>query len=457
MCGGVIEDIGSGISDVASGVGDAVSGAVSGVSDALASIDPGPAIGQAAASIDPGPAVGEALASVDQVVNELPGGWALPAAIAATIAAPYAAPLFAEAAGAGALAGEAGALTTAEILGGAGGAFVPTAGSSFTLPAFEALGSAALESAAPSLLDAAATVASDVATPSLFSSAEIASNVSTLAEYGLAPEQISLALQAEGIPAAVANQAAGFAGAEIGAIDGVISSTFGEVIPSQSATDALSKTVMDLASSSGEFTIPATNQLTNASLVNYAPGYADAIGYVPSSTVNSIATGVGNVPGVAIGSAIPAEFGINAALPAQLVPGGGFGISSALAPQSILGSGLAAGGDIGTSYLLGANGAPAADMFGNLIKAGSGFGGFPAAATGLGLLDLLGNPFGKLLTGNLAKGLLGGGAGGRAAALQQLGQGSTYNPRGAVDYSGILGLISPQLTQKQTSRTSLLG
>ena len=117
---------------------------------------------------------------------------------------------------------------------------------------------------------------------------------------------------------------------------------------------------------------------------------------------------------------------------------------------------MAAGGEIGTSYLLGANGAPAADIFGNLIKAGSGFGGFPAAS-GLGLLDLLGNPFGKLLTGNLAKGLLGGGTGGRAAALQAMGQGGTYNPRGAVDYSGILGLISPQLAQKPASRTSLLG
>ena len=316
MCGGVIEDIGSGISDIASGVGDAVSGAVSGVSDTLASIDPGQAIGQAAASIDPGQAIGEGLASVDEAVNQLPGGWALPAAIAATIAAPYAAPAFAEALGATALGTEAaGALTTAELLGGAGGAFVPTVGSgaSFTLPAFEALGTAALESAAPSLLDAAATVASEAATPSLFSSAEIASNVTTLAEYGLSPEQISLALQSEGIPAAVANQAAGFAGAEAAAIDSVIGSTFGEIIPSQSATDALSKTVMDLAGASGEFTVPATNQLTNASLVNYAPGYADALGYVPSSTVNSIATGVGNVPGVAIGSAIPAEFGINAA------------------------------------------------------------------------------------------------------------------------------------------------
>lgn len=446
MCG-FVEDIGSSISD-----------AVSGIGDTLASIDPGQAIGEAAASIDPGQAIGEGLANVDQAVNQLPGGWALPAAVAATIAAPYAAPLFAEALGGAALAGEAGALTTAEILGGAGGAFVPTVGSgaSFTLPAFEALGTTALESAVPSLLDTAATIASETATPSLFSSAEIASNVSTLAEYGLSPEQISLALQSEGIPTAVANQAAGFAGAEASAINGAISSTFGDVIPSQGATDALSKTVMDLAASGGEVTIPTTNQLTNASLVNYSPGYADALGYVPSSTVESIATGVGNVPGVAIGSSIPAEFGFNAALPGQFAPSGGFGLSSSLAPQSILGSGLGAGGEIGTSYLLGASGAPATDMFGNLIKASSvGFGGYPAA--GLGLLDLLGNPFGKLLTGNLAKGILGGGAGGRAGALQQLAKGGTYNPRGAVDYSGILGLISPQLAQKQTSRTSLLG
>lgn len=381
MCGGVIEDIGSGISDVASGVGDAVSGAVSSVSDTLASIDPGPAIGQAAASIDPGPAIGETLAQVDEAVNDLPGGWALPAAIAATIAAPYAAPALAEAFGGAALAAEAAApLTTAEILAGAGGTFTPTAGYSFTLPAFEALGTTALEGAAPSLLSTAAEVAAETAAPSLFSSAEIASNVSALAEYGLAPEQISLALQAEGIPVAVANQAAGIASAE-------------------AATGAITQA------------LPYTEAYDAANLFQNGITNANQIGDIMAAT--------------GLDPFIASDLG---SLAAQ-------GLSEAQLGQVI-----------GASYT------PAE-------LAGTGFKSLNwAAPATLGLMDLLGSPFGKLLGGNVAKGLLGGGigSGGRALPLQA-GQSTSYNPRGAVDYSGILGLISPQLAKKQTSRTSLLG
>jgi len=65
------------------------------------------------------------------VNQNIPGGWTTVAALAAAAAAPYAL----GAMGAGS-AGTTGALTTAELLGGAGGAFVPTAGSgaSFLLP-----------------------------------------------------------------------------------------------------------------------------------------------------------------------------------------------------------------------------------------------------------------------------------------------------------------------------------
>jgi len=64
--GSFIEDIGSGISDAVSGAGDAL------------------------ASIDPGSAIGGGLAEVDKfVVREVPGGWALPAAIAAAYATGY--------------------------------------------------------------------------------------------------------------------------------------------------------------------------------------------------------------------------------------------------------------------------------------------------------------------------------------------------------------------------------
>jgi hypothetical protein len=64
-------------------------------------------VGDAFASIDPGPAIGDVGASIDQAVNELPGGWVLPAIITAAIVAPELAPFLAEE---GAAAGiEAGA------------------------------------------------------------------------------------------------------------------------------------------------------------------------------------------------------------------------------------------------------------------------------------------------------------------------------------------------------------
>ena len=90
-----------------------VSDAVSSVSDALASVDPGPAIGSG-------------LAQADEFVNrEVPGGWALPAALAAAYATGYIDPtLFASeaaateaaAAGAGSIATEAGQTAFFEAL-----------------------------------------------------------------------------------------------------------------------------------------------------------------------------------------------------------------------------------------------------------------------------------------------------------------------------------------------------
>ena len=93
---------------------------VNAISDLVSSVS------DVAASIDPGPAIGSGLAQVDQAVNDLPGGWALPAVVAATVAAPYLAPELAAA-----TAGGEGALTTGEIL--SSGGFVPTAGSSFVV------------------------------------------------------------------------------------------------------------------------------------------------------------------------------------------------------------------------------------------------------------------------------------------------------------------------------------
>lgn len=149
MCGGFVEDIGNAVSDVVSGAGDL-----------LAQVDPGQALGDVVESIgnvvepaiqgiggaveDVGRGISDVGVSVDKAVNQLPGGWALPAAVATYFAAPYAAPFLGEALGAEAAAGALGAeaaLTPAEIL--ASGGFVPVEGASFALPAFESVATAA--------------------------------------------------------------------------------------------------------------------------------------------------------------------------------------------------------------------------------------------------------------------------------------------------------------------------
>ena len=80
-------------------------------------------MGKALASIDPGPAIGRGLASVDKAVNQLPGGWALPAIAGAAIAAPYVAPYFmgTAAGGTGLTAGAAGASGLGAGAGASGG------------------------------------------------------------------------------------------------------------------------------------------------------------------------------------------------------------------------------------------------------------------------------------------------------------------------------------------------
>jgi hypothetical protein len=197
---------------------------------------------------------------------------------------------------------------------------------------------------------------------------------------------------------------------------------------------------------------PVTQATTNANLVNFTPGVSDALGYVPSSTVESIASGVGNVPGVATGTPLPLDFGFNPALPeAGSLPGTSIGMNSSLAPNSILGSGLGSGGEIGTSYLLGPSGAPATDVFGRLIKASSvGFGGYPSGMPPLTFPDLLSSLIPKIPT-VLAPGLLS--LLPKTPTSAQPTAGGSYVPKGMVDYAGILSLLAP----KTSTRTSLLG
>jgi hypothetical protein len=79
------------------GGGGFISAITDPISSALGTDGGGGGILGGLASIDPGPAIGQGLAEVDKTVNrELPGGWALPAIITAAVVAPELAPLLAE-------------------------------------------------------------------------------------------------------------------------------------------------------------------------------------------------------------------------------------------------------------------------------------------------------------------------------------------------------------------------
>jgi hypothetical protein len=82
--GGFIEDVVGGISDAVSSVGDFVGDAVSGIGDVLASVDPGPMIGDVGATVD------------DAVGDVIPGGWATVGAVATAVVAPELAPFLFE-------------------------------------------------------------------------------------------------------------------------------------------------------------------------------------------------------------------------------------------------------------------------------------------------------------------------------------------------------------------------
>jgi hypothetical protein len=79
------------------------------------------------ASVDPGPAIGDAGVAIDEAVNDtVPGGWATVGAVAVAIAAPYALPALGAEAGAAGFVGLDAA--TAAELGLSGGSALGTAG-----------------------------------------------------------------------------------------------------------------------------------------------------------------------------------------------------------------------------------------------------------------------------------------------------------------------------------------
>jgi hypothetical protein len=130
------------------------------------------------------------------VNQNIPGGWGTVAA-AAALAAPYAIPALTAGFGAGA----GGALTTTELLAGAGGAFVPVEGASFALPGMFSAGAGAIGQALPytEAFDAANLFANGITDAgqlgdilaSTGMDSFLAADMGNLAAQGLSAEQIA--------------------------------------------------------------------------------------------------------------------------------------------------------------------------------------------------------------------------------------------------------------------------
>lgn len=136
-------------------------------------------MGSALAKLDPGPAIGKAFAGVDKAVNQLPGGWALPAIAGAAIAAPYVAPYFTSTAAGG--AGGFGGLSAAPASG--------TFGALSAAPASGAFGSLAVPAGLPSALGAGGAAAGggilgSLSSPSVLSAGLLAGSNVLAGLYG---------------------------------------------------------------------------------------------------------------------------------------------------------------------------------------------------------------------------------------------------------------------------------
>lgn len=212
--GGIVSAITDPISNVlgTSGGGGGILGAVE---------DVGQAIGDVGESFDKAVTqpIGQGLAEVDQFVNrELPGGWLLPAAVAAAIAAPYAAPALAEGAAAGAAEGAAaaaaGAAETAAALEAAAIAEgATTAGMAATEAALTQAAAETIGQALPY------TVAADAANLAAngFDAATIAQNLTaTGVDSFVAADAANLAAQGLSEAAIAQNIAQGYTTAELG-------------------------------------------------------------------------------------------------------------------------------------------------------------------------------------------------------------------------------------------------
>jgi DNA-binding CsgD family transcriptional regulator len=185
--GGIVSAITDPISDVLGTSGDG--GGILGVVE-----DVGQAVGDVGESFDKAVTqpIGQGLAEVDTFVNrEIPGGWALPAAIATYYAAPYAAPyIMGEAAAATTAAEAAAALEAAAAAEGATTAGMVAAANT-GLPAGTATLASLAAEATPAVADALATATAEAATALPYSEAFDAVN---LAKQGLSEAQIAQTL-----------------------------------------------------------------------------------------------------------------------------------------------------------------------------------------------------------------------------------------------------------------------
>lgn len=144
------------------------------------------------------------------VNQNIPGGWATLGALAAAAAAPYAL----GALGAGAGAGAGGALTTTELLAGAGGAFVPVEGASFALPGLAGSAAGAIGQALPytEAFDAANLYANGITNATQIGDIMastgldpfLAADMGNLAAQGLSAEQIAQVMGYSYTPAELA-------------------------------------------------------------------------------------------------------------------------------------------------------------------------------------------------------------------------------------------------------------
>jgi hypothetical protein len=259
------------------------------------------------ASIDPGPAIGSGLADVDKFVNnEIPGGWALPAAIAAAYATGYIDPTLFATEAAAAAGAEAGAGAIATEAGQAAFFDALAAGASST----EAVSAGLAADAALTGAGAAGVADAVTSTPGADAILNSPTQIANLTPPGAGNfGSIVAPLEGSGaIPGAGAITNAGGltgampAGTMVG--DGTLGTTIGKTYmsaaPGQFALDA-SGAAIPAGTSGISGTVPTTPSISLSDAEKAAKLAKALAGSQTTSAVQNLATGQ-----TGVGSAIPA-------------------------------------------------------------------------------------------------------------------------------------------------------